>query len=245
MKKDYHIRPTIDEVINNINLISENYIIAEINISEEDINKDIRIINSYEERIRHYNIRPIKDEANKYENEKEIKDNCKIKINNNYIDFNYFYKFKEKGKFIIKYLFKNNISKVDYIFNECKLLINIDLSNFNSQNIINIKGMFSGCKSLKNINLSNFNTQKVEDMSWLFLGCESLTNIDLSYFKTKNVTYISRMFSHCNSLANLNLSNFNTQNVTDMTYMFGFCKSLKKENIITKDDKILKKFANK
>jgi len=153
LKKDYHNRPTIDEVINNINLISENYISAEINISEEDINKDIRIINSYEERIRHYNIRPIKDEANKYENEKEIKDNCKIKINNNYIDFNYFYKFKEKGKFIIKYLFKNNITKVDYIFNECKLLINIDLSNFNSQNITNIKGMFSWCESLKNINL--------------------------------------------------------------------------------------------
>ena len=212
LKKDYHNRPTIDEVINNINLISENYIIAEINISEEDINKDIRIINSYEERIRHYNIRPIKNEANKYENEKEIKDNCKIKINNNYIDFNYFYKFKEKGKFIIKYLFKNNISKVDYIFNECKLLINIDLSNFNSQNITNIKGMFSWCESLKNINLSNFNTQNVEDMSQLFWGCESLTNIDLSYFKTKNVTDMYGMFYLCKSLANLNLSNFDTKN---------------------------------
>ena len=35
LKKDYHNRPTIDEVINNINLISENYIIAEINISEK------------------------------------------------------------------------------------------------------------------------------------------------------------------------------------------------------------------
>ena len=73
MKKDYHNRPTIDEVINNINLISENYIIAEINISEEDINKDIRIINSYEERIRHYNIRPIKNEEINMKMKKRLK----------------------------------------------------------------------------------------------------------------------------------------------------------------------------
>ena len=67
-----------------------------------------------------------KEEINKYGNEKEIKDNCKIKINNNYIDFNYFYKFKEKGKNIIKYMFKNNITKCDYMFEECyslKILI--------------------------------------------------------------------------------------------------------------------------
>ena len=171
IQKDYNKRPNIEEIMNSIDLLNDNYIIAEINIEKEDINKDIRIINSYEECIRNnkYLEREIK-EVDKYENEKEIKDNCKIKINNNYIDFNYFYKFKEKGKLIIKYLFKNNISKVDYIFNECKLLINIDLSNFNSQNITNIKGMFSWCESLKNINLSNFNTQNVEDMSLLFWG---------------------------------------------------------------------------
>ena len=34
-------------------------------------------------------------------NEKEIKENCIIKINNKRIPFNYLYKFKEKGKFRI------------------------------------------------------------------------------------------------------------------------------------------------
>ena len=38
----------------------------------------------------------IKEDYLKYENEKEIKDTCKIKINGNYINFNYFYKFKKK-----------------------------------------------------------------------------------------------------------------------------------------------------
>ena len=48
------------------------------------------------------------------------------------------------------------------------------------------------------------------------------------------------MFCECNSLTNINLSNFNTQNVTNMSFMFYGCNSLKKENIICKDEKILK-----
>ena len=35
--------------------------------------------------------------------------------------------------------------------------------------------MFNRCKSLTNINLSDFNTQKVTKMSDIFYGCTSLT----------------------------------------------------------------------
>ena len=83
-----------------------NYIIAEINIKEEDINKKKRIIDSYEEHRRsHY--WKIFDE---YKNEEEIK-KCEIKINNELIKLNYFNKFKSNGKNIIQYSFKNNINK--------------------------------------------------------------------------------------------------------------------------------------
>ena len=34
--------------------------------------------------------------------------------------------------------------------------------------------MFSGCESLTNIDLSNFNTQNVINMSDMFYGCYSL-----------------------------------------------------------------------
>ena len=47
------------------------------------------------------------------------------------------------------------------------------------------------------------------------------------------------MFCRCVSLKNINLANFDTKNVTQMWDMFSGCKSLKKENIITKDKKIL------
>ena len=49
-----------------------NYIIAEIDIKEDNINNDIRIINSFEESKRKYNFELIEDEY-KYENENENK----------------------------------------------------------------------------------------------------------------------------------------------------------------------------
>ena len=138
-----------------IKIEGNNYIIAEINIREEDVNKKIRIINSFEEYKRNHSFYENEEE---FENAKEIKDNCKIKINNNVIDFSYFYEFKEKGKYIIQYTFINIITKTDFLFFRCKLLSKIDLSNFNTQNVNNMRSMFDGCTSLTNINLSNFNT---------------------------------------------------------------------------------------
>ena len=43
--------------------------------------------------------------------------------------------------------------------------------------------MFYWCKSLTNINLSNFNTQNVKKMNFMFFGCESLKK---EFIKTKD-----------------------------------------------------------
>jgi len=77
----------------------------------------------------------------------------------------------------------------------------------------------------------------------MFWECNSLISLDLSNFNTQNIN-MSFMFHNCKSLISLDLSNFNTQNVTNMSGMFSCCKSLIKENIITKDDQILKEFIN-
>ena len=121
---------------------NDNYIIGEINIKESEINKYIRIINSFEKVKRERKYLDNKFDY-EYENEKEIKEKCKIEINNKEIQFNYYYKFKEKGKYKIKYSFINNIDKTDFMFYECRYLTNINLSNFNTKNDIDIYGMFS------------------------------------------------------------------------------------------------------
>ena len=65
------------------NNVYNNEIIAEINIEKYDINKEIRIINSYEEydRQQQFSIYFPSHLIDDYKNEKEIK-KCIIKINN-------------------------------------------------------------------------------------------------------------------------------------------------------------------
>ena len=44
------------------------------------------------------------------------------------------------------------------MFAKCSSLGELNLSNFNTNNVTNMGGMFNDCFSLKNLNLSNFNT---------------------------------------------------------------------------------------
>ena len=152
------------------------YINAEIYIKEKDINKKIRIINSYE------NVqRELKSyEIDEQKNEKKIK-KCKIKIDGESIPFCYFYRFNESGKYHIQYSFSIKLTNINYMFYRCCSLTNIDLSNFNTQNVECMSDMFHGCSSLTNIDLSNFNTQKVTDMSDMFYGCSSLIKMIKKY----------------------------------------------------------------
>ena len=243
----------------------QNVIIAEFYIRPEDINNDEQIINSYE----NAELPDVEFEDNKPpENEKEIMENIEIRINGEKIEFSYKHKFGKEGKYKIEYLFKKNITRTTYMLSKCHRLIEINLSNFNSQNVIDKSYMFSYSSSLKYINLTNFNTSKVTDMKYMFSGCDSLTSLNLLNLDTKNVINMSYMFSYCESLTDLDLSSFNTQKVEDLggmftdcrnlknlnlskfdtsnvSYMdeiFSGCESLKKENIITNDIKILNEF---
>ena len=213
----------------NIKDSIENKIIGEIHIKKEDINKDIRIINSFENVKRELKLKD--DDDFKYLNEKEIKENIEIKINGKIIEFTYYYKFNKEGKNIIEYSFKNILTKACFMFYDCISLINLDFSKFNTQNVINMSYMFYNCYSLISLDLSKFNTQKVNDMSYMFYQCKSLKSLDLSNFNTQNVTKMNSMFMSCNSLISLDLSNFNTQNVINMSHMFFDCKSLTNLNL--------------
>ena len=159
-----------NNIIKNDNINNNNYIIAKIEIKEQDVKKNIRILNSYEESMRSWNIKDIKNE---YKNEEQIK-KCQIQINDQIIPFNYFYQFKSKGKYTIKYSFNNDITNIAYVFCECSKLIDINLSNFNTNNVTDMRYMFYKCSSLTIINLSNFNTNHVTNMRGMFDGCSKL-----------------------------------------------------------------------
>lgn len=104
----------------------------------------------------------------------------------------------------------------------------LDLSTWDTSNVIDMFSMFKDCQTLKELNLSGWDTSNVRDMNHMFYCCRSLIELNLSHFNTYNVTNMSNMFDQCRSLKVLNLSNWDTSNVTDMFSMFSDCTSLTK-----------------
>ena len=98
------------------------------------------------------------------------------------------------------------------MFQNCRNLEYLDLSNFNTSNVTNMSWMFNNCNKLKKIKgINNFITDKVQDMKYMFQNCSNLEYLDLSNFNTSNVTNMSFMFYNCCNLKFLNLSNFTTK----------------------------------
>ena len=126
----------------------------------------------------------------------------------------------------IEKLDTSNVTDMSGMFNGCRSLTQLDLSNFNTSNVTDMTSMFYGCSSLTQLDLSNFNTSNVSGMSGMFEGCSSLTQLDLSNFNTSKVSNMTRMFYSCWSLKQLDVSNFNTSNVSSMISMFHGCLSL-------------------
>ena len=124
------------------------------------------------------------------------------------------------------YLNTSKTTIMHMMFEKCSKLISLDVSNFDTRQVVDMYGMFSGCSSLTNLNLDNFNTNSVTNMNSMFHNCSSLTSLNISHFNTNSVTDMYGMFHNCSSLTYLDLSNFSTGNVTDMRYMFVDCRSL-------------------
>ena len=206
--------------------IKVNLIIGEFDIKSEDVDKDIQIINSFENFKKENNYEDREDDW-LFNNEKEIKDNIEIKINGQKIEFSYKHKFKKEGKYAIEYISKNNLTNTNYMFADCSdSLTSLDFTNFDTKNVTKMSKMFYCCSSLKNINLTNFNTENVINMGGIFHTCNSLTSLNLSSFNTKNLINMGGMFHSNSSLKTLDLSNFNTKNATNMGGMFNGCESL-------------------
>ena len=141
-----------------------------------------------------------------HSNEEEIKNFCDLYYNNKKIDFTFNYTFLKKGENKIKIRCKNPMKNTICLFNKCESLKSLDLTRFNTTNLINMNWMFSDCSSLTSLDLSNFNTNKVISMSGIFYECSSLTSLNLSNFNTNNVIDMNYMFSSCSSLTSLDLS---------------------------------------
>ena len=126
----------------------------------------------------------------------------------------------------IEYLNTENVTNMGFMFNSCKVLTSLNLSNFNTEKVTDMQRMFGECWDLTSLDLSNFNTEKVTNMRHMFFNCSDLTSLNLSNFNTEKVMYMSNMFYNCNKLTSLDLTSFNTAEVTKMDNMFNGCSAL-------------------
>lgn len=132
-------------------------------------------------------------------------------------------------KLDLRNLFKDGIIEdIDYMFQRCKNLEYLDISNWNVQNVSRII-MFdfrnfddSLDRKLKHIgDLSNWNTQKVTSFEQAFFLFKNLTQIgSLKFWNTSNVTNMTRMFN-CTPVNGLDMKNWDTSKCTNMYEAFG------------------------
>ncbi|WP_317576528.1 BspA family leucine-rich repeat surface protein [Segatella copri] len=141
----------------------------------------------------------------------------------------WFYQRNKIKKVVFDASFANARPTNCYIwFKGCSNLTTIEgIEYFNTENVMNMRYMFDDCKSLKSLDLTNFNTENVTDMYYMFAYCTSLESLDLTNFNTAKVTDINYMFSNCSALTTIYASdNFVTDQVTYGNNMFNGCKKL-------------------
>ena len=98
--------------------------------------------------------------------------------------------------------------------------------------------MFNGCKSLISLNLSNFVTSKMENMENMFNGCESLKIIDFSNLDVNSVVAPNKLknaFLNCKELEYINIKNLQARNKLTTNFFNGVPKNL---ILCIQDDKI-------
>jgi len=124
----------------------------------------------------------------------------------------------------------DNVTDMCWMFCGCYKLKEIKgVNNFNTILVNNMNSMFQYCQELEYLDLSNFNSFYPTDMSFMFNECSKLKVINgINKFNNLKVINMKAMFQNCQELEYLDLSNFNAINVIDMSFMFQGCHKLKK-----------------
>ena len=206
---------------NKIESSISNEIYFEVIVPEEDVNKKIYILDNTEFTDPHTK------EKHNHDFLTELNtSNTKLIINDKVTEYKKYFIPNQKGIYRLKLVFNIKMKNPSHMFYNCKNLIKVDFSKFNTDNVTDISYMFYCCNNLIDINFTNFNTKNVTNMAFMFYFCSYLEKLDLSQFNTKNVKDMSGMFFFCRKLTNINLSNFDTSEVVDMRDMFNSCSKL-------------------
>ena len=125
----------------------------------------------------------------------------------------------------------NSVTDTSSMFQNCHELSSLNLNGFSTSSVTNMNSMFNTVRNLVRFDVNNFDTSNVQDFGNLFLSCHKMYSIDVSNFVTSKATNMAQMFRDCIVLTTSDLSNFETSLVTSMYGMFSFDRKLSSLNL--------------
>ena len=87
------------------------------------------------------------------------------------------------------------------LFSFCENLIDLDISMFNTSNVVEMNFMFEGLYKIKNLDLSNFDTRKTVHMQLIFDYLYNLEYLDISSWDTSITSYCYGFFGKEENMA--------------------------------------------
>ena len=148
---------------------------------------------------------------------------------------------KDKLLSIIQERYNNNISFVylsdidvselddlSSIFDELYEIEVVDISGWDTSNVIYMNDMFAECTKLKKIiGIENLDVSKLRCANAMFYGCQNLVELDLTNWNPMSLQRASYMFYNCSNLKIIkNIKNWQLPNIKNVRQMFDKCAKL-------------------
>ena len=101
-----------------------------------------------------------------HDNLKELNEkNTELYIYNKKYKYSKYFKPEKEGIYEIKLKFNINITDCSFLFSDCQNITNLDLSSFDTKNVINMSYMFSFCDNIKTIKMKkNLNGKIINEL---------------------------------------------------------------------------------
>lgn len=107
------------------------------------------------------------------------------------------------------------------------LLQKINVSCWDTSNVVVMSDLFRACESLESLDLSSWNTSSVTEIREIFRNCINIVSIDTGGWDTRNIISVQGAFFLCQRLEFLDLSSWDASNLKYDDYMFHSCYRLR------------------
>ena len=130
--------------------------------------KDVSFICIYD--VKDYNEIQIINDRYKNEIKEEIKSKIKILNGDNKEELLFKNRFDKLGLHTIYFSIEKQLKNISFLFSNCTSLKKVEFLSVDTSQINTMKGMFEGCKELEYLDLTNFDTSNSTDISFIFLN---------------------------------------------------------------------------